>query len=171
MFTMIIKTKNIAFAIAFFFFISGYMKGQFTQPAPTSHAQWKLSSKKINDCEYDLVFTVTLEKGWHTFSINKVKDADLEVFPTAISFKTDNDFTLVGNLTETKPTPEFDKTINKTVYLHYGNAVFTQRVKLKISGNIKISGRYEYQVCNEVCEKPPYKKFDFDLKGSATCIK
>ncbi len=78
---------------------------------------------------------------------------------------------IVSNLSETKPTPEFDKTINKTVYLHYNKAVFIQRIKLNFSGNVKISGRYEYQVCNDVCEVPPYKKFDFDLQGTTSCSK
>ena len=163
--------NSIRLAVILSLFLSLIVKGQFGQTTPASHAQWKLSTKKINDCEYDLVFTITLEKGWHTFSINAIKGAELEVFPTAITFSPNINYKLIGNLTETKPTPEFDKTINKTVYLHYNKAVFTQRIKLIANGNVKISGRYEYQICNEACEKPPYKKFDFDLQGTNTCSK
>ena len=163
--------KSIFLAIIFSVFTSIHLKGQFGQPSPVHHAQWELSTKKINDCEYDLIFTVTLAKGWHTFSINKIKGAELEVFPTTFTFKPNNDYSLVGNFLETKPTPEFDKTINKTVLLHYNKAVFTQRIKLNSGSNVKISGRYEYQVCNEVCEVPPYKKFDFDLQGTSACPK
>ena len=163
--------KKLFLVIIFSVFSITFVKAQFGQSAPVNHAQWKLSTKKISDCEYDLMFTVTLDKGWHTFSIHKIKGAELEVYPTEITFKPAADYVLVGELTETKPTPELDETINKTVLLHYNKVVFTQRVKLKSGAKIKISGRYEYQVCKEVCEKPPYKKFDFDLQGSAACLK
>jgi len=119
--------KNILLAIAFSVFTSTIASAQLGK----SHAQWALSSKKVNDCEYDLILTVTLDKGWHTFSINKVKGAELEVFATEILFKPNKDYTVVGALTESKPSPEFDPTIDKTVYVHHKKAVFTQRVKLK----------------------------------------
>lgn len=160
--------KTILLAIIFSVFTDTIVKAQLPY---VSHAQWQLSTKKVNDCEYDLVFTVTLDKGWHTFSINKVKGAELEVFATEILFKPGKDYTLIGKLTESKPTPEYDETIEKTVFLHYKKAVFTQRVKLNSNSNVKISGRYEYQVCNKVCEKPPYEPFDFDLKGTPACKK
>ncbi len=160
-------TKNILLAIILSVFTSTIANAQLGK----SHAQWALSTKKVNDCEYDLIFTVTLEKGWHTFSINKVKGAEKEVFATEILFKPNADYSLVGNLTETKPVAEYDETIEKTVFLHYKKVVFTQRVKLKSAANIKISGRYEYQICNQACEQPPYEKFDFDLKGTASCKK
>jgi thiol:disulfide interchange protein DsbD len=165
-------TKNIFLLFIFCVFTSTFVKGQLGQlGGSVGHAQWNLSTKKINECEYDLIFSVTLDKGWHTFSVTKIKDADLEVFPTQIVFKPNNDYSLVGNLTETKPTPEYDKTIKKTVLLHYNKAVFTQRIKLNSGSKIKISGRYEYQICKEVCEMPPYEKFDFDLQGTQNCKK
>jgi thiol:disulfide interchange protein DsbD len=132
-----------------------------------SHAQWTLASKKISNCEYDLVFTVTLDKGWHTFSINKIKGAEKDVAPTEIIFKPNNGYALVGSMTESKPTPEYDPTIKKTVLLHYNKAVFTQRVKLSSKGKVRISGTYMGQTCsNGMCSAPPKDKFDFDLQGS-----
>jgi hypothetical protein len=79
--------KNIILIFIFSVFTSTFVKGQFPQLGPVSHAQWKLSSKQINDCEYDLIFTVTLDKGWHAFSVLKIKGAGLEVFSTEIIFK------------------------------------------------------------------------------------
>lgn len=165
-------TKNILLLIIFSLFTTGIAKAQLGQlGGPIGHAQWNLSTKKINECEYDLIFTVTLDKGWHTFSVAKIKGADSEVFPTQITFKPNNYYSLVGNLTETKPTPEYDKTIKKTVLLHYNKVVFTQRIKLNSNSKVKISGKYEYQICNESCEGPPYEKFDFDLQGTSNCKK
>jgi|JI10StandDraft_1071094.scaffolds.fasta_scaffold290387_2 hypothetical protein len=159
--------KHLLFVIILSVFITVTGKAQLG--GPVGHAQWKLSSKKISECEYDLIFTVILDKGWHTFSVNKIKDVDLEVFPTQIIFKPNSSYSLVGNLSETKPTPEYDPTIKKTVLLHYNKVVFTQRIKLNSSSKVKISGKYEYQICKDACEQPPYETFDFDLQGTASC--
>lgn len=168
--------KNILYIFILALFSTTVTQGQSVNfgklgAGPVSHAQWKLSSKKISDCEYDLIFTVTLEKGWHTFSVVKLKGVGLAVFPTQIIFAPGKDYSLVGNLTETKPTPEYDATIKTTVLLHYNKAIFTQRVKLNSSAKVKISGKYEYQVCKDACEQPPYETFDFELQGAATCKK
>jgi hypothetical protein len=165
-------TKSVLLFILFSVFTGTIAKAQLGGlSGPVGHAQWKFSTKKINECEYDLIFTVTLDKGWHTFSVLKIKGADLEVFPTQIILKPTGDYSLVGNLTETKPTSEYDATIKKTVLLHYDKAVFTQRIKLNSGTKVKISGKYEYQVCKESCESPPYETFDFDLQGTQTCSK
>lgn len=149
--------------------LSGILFTKAQLYTPQLHATWKQSTKKISDCEYDLIFTVTLEKDWHTFSIHPVKGAENEVFPTEIVFKSNKDYMIAGPLTESKPTPEWDETINKTVMVHYNKVVFTQRVKLKSSNKIKVSGTYEYQVCKNVCDKPPHEDFSFDLQGTSTC--
>ncbi len=164
--------KRIFLFFVFSIFTSTVVNAQLGNPlgGPPSHAQWKTSTKKINDCEYDLIFTVTLEKGWHTFSIVKIKGAEKEVFTTEIAFEKNKDYSLVGSLTETTPTTEYDATIKKNVLLHYNNAVFTQRIKLNSTNNVKITGEYEYQVCKGVCQKPPYEQFTFDLKGTAACV-
>ncbi len=143
-----------------------------TLKAQVTHSHWKLSTTKINDCEYDLVFNVTLDKGWHTFSVVKPKVEDEEISPTDIIFKADKSYTLVGGITETKPTPEYDPTIKKTVMLHYNKVVFTQRIKLSSAGKVKINGTYENQTCNdEICDKAPIQKFNFDLHGITSCLK
>lgn len=159
--------KYFLFVIILSVSISTTVKAQLG--VPVGHAQWSLSSKKISECEYDLIFTVTLDKGWHTFSILKIKGVDLEVFPTQIIFKPNSNYSTVGNLMESKPTPEYDPTIKKTVLLHYNKVVFTQRIKLHSSNKTKITGKYEYQICKEACEQPPYETFDFDLQGTANC--
>lgn len=166
-------TKHILFIFLLVAFTGNFVKAQSNPFAkgPVSHSQWKLSSKKISDCEYDLIFTVSLDKGWHTYSVVKIKGAELEVFPTSIILKSNKEYTLVGDLTETKPVAEYDKTIKKTVLLHYNKVVFTQRVKLNSGSNVKISGTYQNQVCNDVCETPPYEEFDFNLQGTSTCKK
>ena len=36
------------------------------QQAPDFHAKWKLESKKISDCEYDLLFKVVIDDDWRS---------------------------------------------------------------------------------------------------------
>jgi thiol:disulfide interchange protein DsbD len=164
--------KKIFFLFIFSAFTISISKAQLggSLGGPPSHAQWQTSIKKITDCEYDLIFTVTIEKGWHTFSVVKIKGAEKEVFSTEITFEKNKDYTLVGTLTETTPTSEYDETLKKTVLLHYNKVVFTQRVRLNTNSNAKITGEYEYQVCKGVCQKPPYEPFTFDLKGTVACV-
>ena len=159
-------SRNILLSIIFTIFTTAFVQGQ------AKHAQWTLSTKKVSNCEYDLIVNVAIDKGWHTFSINKIKGAGLEVFPTEITFKPNTDYTLVGNLTETKPTPEYDPTIKKTVLLHYNKVVFVQRVRLNSKDKVQISGTHESQLCNDrMCETTPKYKFDFDLQGTQSCLK
>ena len=171
-----IMTKITLLAIIFSIFSITLIKGQIgtslSKYGPVIHAHWKLSSKKISDCEYDLIFTVSIDKDWHIPSILKIKGAEDETYPTAIIFKPNINYSLVGNLTETKPKSEYDETIKKTVYYHFNKAVFTQRIKLNSKTKIKIDGTYEHQICDNIkCDFPPKDKFSFDLQGTSACIK
>jgi hypothetical protein len=158
--------KNIFLAVSFFLFTTSSVNAQVL------HAQWKITSKKISACEYDLIFTVSIDKNWHIPSILKIKGAEDETYPTEIIFKPNQAYTLVGNLKETKPTAEYDKTIKTTVYYHYNNVVFTQRVKLNAATKLKIEGSYEHQICDNVkCDFPPKDSFSIDFTGTAACGK
>ena len=159
-------TKNIFLAILFSIFTTTSITAQ------TLHSKWKCTSKKINDCEYNLTFTVTIDKGWHIPSIHKIKGAEEDVFETEIVFKPNADYTLIGALTETKPATEYDETIKLNVLVHYNTVTFTQRIKLNSAGKLKINGTYEYQICNNVgCIFPPKDPFTFDLQGTSVCKK
>lgn len=140
--------------------------------AQVIHTHWKMSTQKISDCEYDLVFTVAIDKGWHISSAIKPKGAGDEIFPTDFVFKQTAEYSLVGGITESKPKEEFDATLGKKVKLHYNTAVFKQRIKLNTPGKIKVGGTYVYQICdNNVCDFPPKDPFTFELQGSAKCTK
>lgn len=140
--------------------------------AQMSHAQWKQSIKKISDCEYDLIYTVTIDKGWHIPSKETIKGAEDETFPTSVVFSPGTGYSLVGKLTESKPVSEYDATLKRNIFLHYNYAVFTQRIRLNSSAKIKISGTYEYQICdNKACNFPPKDVFNFELQGTAACQK
>lgn len=158
--------KKLFLAILFSVFTSYFVDAQIL------HTQWKFSTKKVSACEYDLIFTVDIDKGWHIPATAKIKGAEGAVFPTEITFNPNKDYALVGTITETKPKSEYDKTIGKKVLVHYKTATFTQRVKLLSNGKLKIGGTYMHQICSEAsCMYPPKEEFNFELQGAPACKK
>jgi thiol:disulfide interchange protein len=134
------------------------------------HAHWKQEVKKVSDCEYDLIFKVTIDPTWHMYSQKSAGEEGPN--PTAITFKKSADYELIGKTKESKPVEENDKVFEMKVFYFVGKAEFTQRIKLKTDKKISIGGKYEYQVCtDEKCEFPPAEKFSFDLPaGTSACL-
>ena len=147
------------------FFVSRFV----AQESPVS---WQFETKKISECEYDLIFKANIKEPWHIYSIvkNTTKEAE-DIWPTTIIFKKSSSYSLVGNLKESKPVTEFDKVWEAVVAFHPHTATFTQRVKLLTTEKVKITGEYEVQACtDEMCTRPPVDKFEFNLQGSASCV-
>ena len=130
---------------------------------------WSFESKKVSDCEFDLIFNAKIDEPWHIYSI--VKSGEDGPNPTSIVFTKSKEYELVGKLKESTPIKEFDKVFEMNVAYHPKTASFTQRVKLLSSSKIKISGKYQAQACTEtMCTFPPTDKFEFSLQGSVSCV-
>lgn len=137
--------------------------------AQDSPVHFKLSTKKISDCEYDLQFNANIDEPWHMYSLRPVKDGPN---PTVFNFSKSADYELVGKPTESKTVKEFDKVFEVNVEYFKNTATFTQRIKLKSDKNVTIKGKYEYQACTEEkCIFPPADNFEFSLTGTAACLK
>ncbi len=136
--------------------------------AQESPVHFKMSTKKISDCEYDLKFDASIDDTWHVYSLTPVKDGPN---PTVFMFTKSADYELVGKPTESKPVKEFDKVFEMNVQYFVKTATFTQRIKLKSDKKITIKGKYEYQACTEEkCIFPPADAFEFSLQGTAACL-
>jgi thiol:disulfide interchange protein len=126
--------------------------------------KWKLSTKKISDCEYELVFNGTIEEHWHVYSLNKLSDDG--PMPANIMVDKGAGFELVGKPTESKPIKAFDKVFEVDVMYFEKSVVFKQKIKLKSDKEVVIKGKYEYQACTEEkCIFPPATPFEFKLNG------
>lgn len=132
-------------------------------------ANWSVSTKKISDCEYDIVFSVKINPGWHIYSQKNTSEDGPN--PTKITFKKTGDYELVGKVKESKSEEEFDKQFEMKVLYFAGNATFTQRIKLKSDKKFTLSGEYEYQGCTEEkCIFPPPSQFTVEVPaGTAAC--
>jgi thiol:disulfide interchange protein DsbD len=155
--------RGFAVLIAVLFFHASF--AQVETPV-----KWKLSSVKVSDCEYDLVFAGTIDEHWHVYSLNQKGD-DGPV-PSSIKLDKSADYEAVGKPTEGKPVRIFDKVFEMEVLYFEKSLTFKQRVRLKTDKEITVKGSYEYETCtDEKCTFPPATPFDFKLKGSAKCLK
>lgn len=154
--------KKFILGIVLSIFSFGFLTAQ------DNPVHWSFSSKKISDCEYDLIFKAKIDEPWHLYSLNKAGDEGPN--PTVFTFKKNSDYELVGKVKQGKPLKEFDKVFEMNVEYFKHEASFTQRIKLLSDKKIKISGKYEYQSCTEEkCIFPPADNFEFELQGTAAC--
>ena len=130
---------------------------------------WQFETKKVSECEYELIFKAAVKEGWHLYSLKKT-EGDGAPNPTVFKFNKSKDYELVGAVKESKTKSDFDKDLELTTIYHEHTGTFTQRIKLLSPGAVKITGKYEFQTCSKgVCVFPPPDKFSFDVQGSASC--
>ncbi len=129
----------------------------------------KLSNKKVSACEYDLIFTASIDEPWHMYSLNKLADDGPN--PTVFTFTKSKEYELVGKVKQGAPLKEFDKVFEMNVEYFKHTATFTQRVRILTDKKLSVKGKYEYQACTEEkCIFPPADNFEFALTGSSDCL-
>lgn len=155
--------RKLLIAILFAFcglLTAGSVQGQIISD-PTS---WKIEAVKIKGNEYDVVFRMTLAKGWHIWSLHPGGDG-LQVSP---AFALDSGSTA----TITDSAKEEGHSITEMVDGVDGEVTFfhdsvTYHMHIKVPGNGTYSGEYSYQVCDDkMCLPPKYKTFSVEIKDA-----
>jgi thiol:disulfide interchange protein DsbD len=140
-------------------FIIGAATVGFAQDDPVG---WSYELKKKSGNEYQAIYHLTLEPGWHVWSLKPGGDG----YEIAPSFAYDNNANvkLKGKLTEKgKMTNTTMQGIDGIVHYLTGKIDYVQ--DLEIKGNTRITGKYTYQVCTEkMCLPPKDKDFVFEVK-------
>lgn len=125
--------------------------------------QFKTEWKAISDNEAEIVFTGTIERGWHVYS------TDLEEGgPTSATFNIDQikGAELVGKLTpKGNELDMMDPVFGMQVRFFEGTAVFVQKIKLT-GGDYNITGYLNYGACDDQNCMPP-TNVGFTFKGKA----
>lgn len=126
--------------------------------------KWVFKSKKIDDKKYDLIFTASVDKGYHLYSIEKVEDGPL---PTEFLFEEQKGFKLIGEAIEiTKPIKEFDKVFQQDIKFFNKKAVFKQTIELTSdSESIPVIGEIAYMACNDVGCVALYTDIEYKFDG------
>lgn len=129
---------------------------------------WKINSKKISDCEYEIQFNGTIDEHWHVYSLNQTGDGPQ---PSKVTFNKTKDYQVIGKTTESTPVKAYDKVFEMDVAYFEKTIIFKQKIKLLTDKTITISGEYEYQACTEEkCIFPPATPFEIKLTGTAACL-
>ncbi|MRJ08363.1 protein-disulfide reductase [Ornithobacterium rhinotracheale] len=143
-----------------FTIICGFALAQMLNPV-----NWKTEQKTLENGNYQLIFTATMDAGWHIYSIQHPEGG--VGIPTSFDWKKNKDYELVGKIKEIgKLHDEFVPAFNEQ-HKFYGDKVsFVQEVKaLK---DTKVAVDVTFQACDDSrCIAPDYKEFSFDLKASA----
>lgn len=141
-----------------------------------AHAQiqdpvkFKTELKTLSDTEGEIIFTGTIDKGWHVYSTD-LGDGG----PISATFNVDKmtGAEIAGKLRPVgKEVSTFDKLFEMKVRYFENTAQFVQKIKFT-AGTYDIDGYLEYGACDdESCLPPTQVPFKFSgktaLKGSAT---
>ena len=116
--------------------------------------------------EATLIFKATVDKGWHVYS-QFIPDGG--PIPTSFTFTPDNNYSLIGKVTEPKGEEIFDSNFDMKLKYFENTAEFKQKIKLNSSKAIKIKGVVESMACNDKnCTPPNGVDFEFSIAGEAS---
>ena len=126
--------------------------------------EFKSELKMLADGEAEIVFTGTIEEGWHVYSTN------LTGGPTSATFTVENiaGAELTGALKpEGKEVEKYDESFGVKVRYFEKSVKFIQKLKLT-GGAYKVVGYLEYGACNdENCLPPTQVPVDFSGAAAA----
>jgi hypothetical protein len=122
---------------------------------------WKYEVKKKSATEYQLVFHMELKAGWHIWSLKPGGDG-YEIAPS-FTFDENAKVKLKGKVVEKgKATVTKMEGIDGKVTYYSGKVDYIQDITA--TGSTKITGKHEYQVCNDkLCLPPKDVDFNFEL--------
>ena len=127
--------------------------------------EFKSELKTLAAGEAEIVFTATIDKGWHVYSTD-LGDGG----PISATFNVEkiSGATVVGKLQpKGKEIASYDKLFEMNVRYFESTAQFVQKLKLT-GGDYKIEGFLEYGACNdENCLPPTQVEFNFSGKAEA----
>lgn len=128
--------------------------------------KFKIELKNVSATEVEIVFTASIEQGWHVYSTD-LGDGG----PISATFNTDK---LTGAQLDGKLRPvgkeiaSFDKLFEMDVRYFEHTAQFVQKLKLT-GGDYQVTGYLEYGACNdENCLPPTQVEFSFSGKAEGT---
>lgn len=121
---------------------------------------WEFGLNDSGSAEKELLFTATLESGWHLYDMNLPEGGPVS---TTFTFETIKGAELVGApYATTKPTTVFDELFDMELRWFGGKVTFVQKVKVTDPKKFAVMGEVEYMACNdENCLPPERESFSF----------
>ena len=139
-FNLMSMIKKSALLVVLFTFVSAACLCQILTPV-----KWQFGSKKIDDKEAVIFVKATMAKGWHIYSLNVPEGGPIK---TAIDFKSDGAYSLIGKTLEPKPNMNYEKVFEMDVPYFDREVVFQQKVALHKQGEVKVKGVVAFSACD-----------------------
>ncbi len=149
--------KKIVFILLAFFSVV------FASAQNVNPVSWTFSSKKISDKDYELQLVATIQQGWHLYSQTQPEDAIAQ--PTSFNFNKNPLVTIDGKVKEMGKLEKYkDKTLDVSANQYSNKVVFVQKIKMKGKAKTNVTGKLEFQTCNdEKCLPPKTVNFSISL--------
>jgi thiol:disulfide interchange protein DsbD len=125
---------------------------------------WAFTSKKISDKVYEIHMIASIQPGWHLYSQKQPADAIAQ--PTSFVFNNNPLLDFDGKVKEVGKLEKFKDTELDVSANQYSNKVtFIQTVKLKGKAKTAVTGKLEFQTCDDKkCLPPKTTNFTIALK-------
>ena len=146
--------RKLLIFISFILF-SSYVSAQIYDPVT-----WDFSYEKKDDKQYELIFTATIEKNSHIYSMDLPSGG-----PIPTSFRIDSlpGYKLVGKTFEvTKPVEVMDDAFGFKIKTFSNKAEFRQKIS-GVEPSFTVSGVVNFMACNNATCSPP-KDVEFSIK-------
>jgi len=144
--------KVLAYLLVLFSILT--VKAQIFEPV-----EWETSIEKKSDTEIDLVFTASIDQGWHLYSQDVPPDGPEA---TEFTFTKSDKYKLIGKTIEGKGHVVDDPVFNMKIKYFSDHAEFRQTVKLLDPKVHKIDALVYFMVCDDSkCLPPTEEEFEF----------
>ena len=146
---------------SFFVLISFLIGSVAFSQSPVS---WLFSSKKISDKVYEVQMIATIQPGWHLYA--QAQPADAIAQPTTFQFNANPLLAFDGKVKEIGKLEKYkDETLEVSANQYSNKVVFVQTVKLKGKAKTSVTGKLEFQTCDDKkCLPPKTVPFTIALK-------
>ncbi|MGC1390224.1 MAG: cytochrome c biogenesis protein CcdA [Bacteroidales bacterium] len=146
--------RKLVLFILFIIFAS-HISAQIYDPVT-----WDFSYEKKGDKQYELIFTATIEKNSHIYSMDIPSGGPI---PTSFRFDTLPGYKLTGYAYEvTKPVEVFDDAFGFRIKTFSNSAEFRQKITA-VASSFTVKGAVNFMACNNATCSPP-KDIEFAIK-------
>jgi thiol:disulfide interchange protein DsbD len=146
--------RKLILFISFVLFVS-HISAQIYDPVT-----WDFSYEKKGGREYELIFTATIDKNSHIYSMDIPAGGPI---PTSFRFDTLPGYKLTGNTYEvTKPVEVLDDAFGFKIKTFSNSAEFRQKITA-LESSFTVKGAVNYMACNNATCSPP-KDVEFSIK-------
>lgn len=136
------KKLFLCLLVAFVAIMPFGAKAQIVDPV-----KWAFSIEEVNETEFDLVATATVDPEYHIYSTSM---PELGPMPTVFEIEPNEFYELVGTGRDVTPGHKFYDDIFEVEYVQFaGTATYAQRLKKLTDQPFTVVGDISYQACKE----------------------